>query len=119
VIGKNVNDAKQELEQAGLVVSTQEKESNEPQGQVIAQNPGAGTGAEPGDTVTLDVSKGPPTKPVPNVTGQSCEDAERILEEAGFAVAFGFEEEGRVLLQNPSQGTGLRPGSEVTIWCGR
>lgn len=119
VIGKPVDQATAELRAAQLVVATEEVESDEPAGQVVGQEPGAGTGAEPGDTVTLKVSKGPPTRPVPDLANRSCEDAITILESQGFRVVLGFgTDDGQVKLQNPSAGTGLPPGSPVTIWCG-
>lgn len=119
VLGKQVDDAIAELQAKQLVVATEDVDSNEPAGQVVGQEPGAGTGAEPGDTVTLKVSKGPPTRPVPDVADRSCEDAIGILEAEGFRVVLGFgTDDGKVLLQNPSAGTGLPPASSVTIWCG-
>jgi hypothetical protein len=118
VIGQQVGEATRILEQEGLSVTTEEVESNQPQGEVVGQNPEGGTGAEPGDTVHLEVSQGPPTRPVPDVTGRRCSRAIDILEDEGFEVVLGFDDDGRVLLQNPSGGTGLRPGSQVTIWCG-
>lgn len=118
VIGKPVDQATVELRAAQLDVVTEEVESNEAAGQVVGQEPGAGTGAEPGDTVTLQVSKGPPTRPVPDLANRSCKDAIKILESEGFQVVLGFgTDDGEVRLQNPSPGTGLPPGSAVTIWC--
>jgi hypothetical protein len=47
-----------------------------------------------------------------------CRDAERTLQGAGFAVAFlPDHREGTVVGQNPTAGTGLRPGATVTITC--
>jgi beta-lactam-binding protein with PASTA domain len=118
VIGKPVDQATAELQAAQLTVATEAVDSNDPAGQVVGQEPGAGTGAEPGDTVTLQVSKGPPTRPVPDLTGQECKDAVKALEAEGFRVVLGFGTgDGRVALQNPSPGTGLPPDSPVTIWC--
>jgi serine/threonine-protein kinase len=117
VVGKPVDAARAELEAAGLAVAVEQVENNAPADQVIGQDPVAGAGAEAGQTVTLQVSDGPPTRPVPEVRGQPCEQAAQTLEEAGFTVAFGLGDRGRVQLQNPSAGTGLPAGDPVTIWC--
>lgn len=117
VIGKQVGEATQQMEALGLTVSTEEVDSDKPKGEVVGQDPDGNTGAVPGQNVRLEISKGPPTQPVPNVVGQRCKPAIEAIEDAGFAVELGFDDRGRVLLQNPSAGTGLPPGSEVTIWC--
>jgi beta-lactam-binding protein with PASTA domain len=117
VVDRQVNEARGQLEQLQLVAVVEEVDSNKPAGTVLAQDPPAGAGAEPGDEVRLEVSKGPPTVPVPNAIGQRCEDGKRLLEEAGFTVVVALPGAGAVQLQNPSAGTGLPAGSQVTIWC--
>jgi eukaryotic-like serine/threonine-protein kinase len=120
LIGLHINEASNELQRLGLQAEVVEVESQRPAGEVLHQDPGTGAGVEPGDTIRLEISEGPATIPVPNVIGQRCQDAERHLREAGFEV----QRDGRgrnrdlVLLQSPSAGTGLPPGSEVRIWCG-
>jgi serine/threonine-protein kinase len=117
LIDRHVDEARAQLEQLQLVPVVEEVDDNKPAGTVLAQDPPANAGAEPGDEVRLQVSKGPPVVPIPNVVGQPCGDGKRILEENGFAVALGTPERGEVRLQNPSAGTGLPAGSQVTIWC--
>ena len=107
LIGLTEAEARGQLEQRQLVAAVEQVESNEPAGRVVGQSPGANSGAAPGDTVTIQVSEGPPTSPVPDVVGKDCDKAEQELREAGFEVR----------IQNPSAGTGLPPGTEVTIWC--
>lgn len=117
VIGQPLDAARAQLEALGLAVATEQVDDTAPANQVVGQDPPAGSGAESGDTVTLQVSNGPPTQPVPQLFGQPCREAAQALEQAGFRVVFGSGERGRVAIQNPSAGTGLPPGSEVTIWC--
>ena len=117
VIGQPLDAARAQLEALGLAVATEQVDDTAPANQVVGQDPPAGSGAESGDTVTLQVSNGPPTQPVPEVRNQPCRQAAQALEQAGFTVAFGSGERGRVAIQNPSAGTGLPPGSQVTIWC--
>jgi serine/threonine-protein kinase len=115
--GLTEQEARNQLEQRQLVAAVEQVESNEPAGRVVGQSPAEGSGAAPGDTVTIQVSEGPPTSPVPGVVGQECGEAEKTLEDAGFEVRIGIIDRGRVRIQNPSAGTGLPPGAEVTIWC--
>jgi serine/threonine-protein kinase len=117
LIGQPVDFARAQIEQQGLVAAVEQVEDNAPAGQVVGQEPAAGSGAEPGQTVTLRVSTGPPTSPVPDVRGQPCQRAADTLEQAGFAVVFLTGDRGRVLDQYPSAGTGLPPGAEVRILC--
>jgi beta-lactam-binding protein with PASTA domain len=117
LVGKHVDEARAQLGQLGLVAEVAEVENNAPQGEVVNQDPSPGSGAEPGDVIRLEISQGPPTRPVPGVEGERCQRAADILEEAGFEVTFGGRDRGRVAIQSPSAGTGLPPGSPVTIFC--
>lgn len=117
LLNQPFDQARATLEGLGLQVTAEEVENTAPEGTVVGQDPAAGTGAEEGDTVTLQVSEGPPTRPVPDVIGQDCKQAEKILKDAGFEVTFAPDNKGQVRLQNPSAGTGLRPGSQVILYC--
>ncbi|MEU0037375.1 Stk1 family PASTA domain-containing Ser/Thr kinase [Streptomyces sp. NPDC006333] len=88
VTGTSVEDATAELEQAGLKVkiSARQVTSEFDKGQVARQSPDAGSEAATGDTVTLTVSKGPEMVRVPDVVGDSVDDATNTLEDAGFQV---------------------------------
>ncbi|MEU0118904.1 Stk1 family PASTA domain-containing Ser/Thr kinase [Streptomyces bobili] len=88
VTGQDLDDARAELEEAGLVVeiSTSEINSEFDKGQVAAQSPGEDKQVADGDTVTLTLSKGPEMVEVPDVVGASVDDARAELEEAGFEV---------------------------------
>ncbi|MEU9668087.1 Stk1 family PASTA domain-containing Ser/Thr kinase [Streptomyces bobili] len=121
VTGQDLDDARAELEKAGLVVeiSTSEINSEFDKGQVAAQSPGEDKQVADGDTVTLTLSKGPEMVEVPDVVGASVDDARTELEEAGFEV-----EEDRGLLglfgdtvksQSVDAGETAPKGSTVTI----
>lgn len=60
VTGKNVDRAARELASAGFSSTLVEQQSNEPQGRVIATDPPAGSMLDPGSTVTVYYSSGPP-----------------------------------------------------------
>ena len=83
VIGMPVDQARQTLSQAGFeVIVGDPVDSDQAEGLVAAQNPGAGRVAG-GTTVTINPSNGQALA-VPGVGGQSLEDAKRALRSAGF-----------------------------------
>ncbi|AOR34828.1 serine/threonine protein kinase [Streptomyces fodineus] len=121
VTGDDPADAKQQLTDAGLKVeiAPQQVNSDYDKGKVAQQSPGNGSQAAEGDTVTLTLSKGPAMVQVPDVTGDSVDDAHKALEGAGFKV-----EEDRGLLglfgdtvkkQSVRGGDTAPKGSTITI----
>ncbi|WP_164785000.1 Stk1 family PASTA domain-containing Ser/Thr kinase [Streptomyces griseoviridis] len=121
VTGEDLADARQELEDAGLTVKVADGQVNSEfdEGQVAAQTPQGDSRLAEGDTVTLTVSKGPEQIEVPDVVGQSVDDATRALRDAGFQV-----EEDRGLLglfgdtvkdQSVKGGETAAKGSTITL----
>ncbi|MFG1666590.1 Stk1 family PASTA domain-containing Ser/Thr kinase [Streptomyces sp. Y7] len=88
VTGEDPADARAELEEAGLKVKIAPARVNSEfdAGQVAQQSPVKGKQAAEGDTVTLTLSKGPEMIEVPDVVGDSVDDARAALEGAGFEV---------------------------------
>ncbi|AXI86304.1 Stk1 family PASTA domain-containing Ser/Thr kinase [Streptomyces griseoincarnatus] len=86
--GDDPEDARAELEEAGLKVEIADGRvhSEHDAGRVARQTPGAGGEAAEGDTVTLTLSKGPEMVEVPDVVGDSVDEARDKLEGAGFGV---------------------------------
>ncbi|WP_213456418.1 Stk1 family PASTA domain-containing Ser/Thr kinase [Rhizomonospora bruguierae] len=117
VIGKDVNEARAELQGLGLVVVEQQVDSDKPAGQVIAQSPTNGAGVEKGAEVRLQVSKGPPLTVVPQVTGQPCQQAKQTLEGMQLQVNVSGNPDGTVLFQDPGPDSQVPQGSQVTIGC--
>jgi serine/threonine-protein kinase len=117
--GKPAAQARAALEKAGLVVEEGERRNDDsvPKDAVLSQDPAGGTLFR-GDKVTLVVSDGPVLVAVPDVVGKQVDEAQRILEAAGFRVQverlFGgiF---GTVRFQEPGAGTQAPKGSTVTI----
>ncbi|MFF4797460.1 Stk1 family PASTA domain-containing Ser/Thr kinase [Streptomyces sp. NPDC001351] len=121
VTGEDLASAKSDLEGAGLTVKVASAQINSEydKGQVAAQTPAGDSQAADGDTVTLTLSKGPEMVEVPDVTGDSVDDAHKALEGAGFKV-----EEDRGLLglfgdtvknQSVKGGDTAPKGSTITI----
>ncbi|MET7294057.1 Stk1 family PASTA domain-containing Ser/Thr kinase [Streptomyces griseoloalbus] len=88
VVGDDVVDARASLQRAGLKVKIATARVNSPHdaGRVARQTPGVGRQAVEGSTVTLTLSKGPEMIAVPDVVGDSVDEAKEKLEGAGFGV---------------------------------
>jgi beta-lactam-binding protein with PASTA domain/tRNA A-37 threonylcarbamoyl transferase component Bud32 len=122
VIGKTKEEARKQLSDLGFEVKVNiEVNESVEAGLVYAQDPEAGIRLRPGNTVTISVSAGIGKSDVPDVKGQSINDATLALEEAGF-VAIPKEEESdsvekdKVVRTNPRAGTELERGSEVEVY---
>jgi serine/threonine-protein kinase len=117
VVGKNINEARSQLEQLGLRVVEEHKDSDKPLDEVIAQSPIDGAGVDTGAEIKLTVSKGPPTIPVPRVLDLPCPQAQQVLEGAQLRAKIEFNPNGIVRFQNPGEGSPVPAGTEVTIGC--
>jgi eukaryotic-like serine/threonine-protein kinase len=122
--GKTLDDARNDLENAGFKVSVTRQESTQPVDTVLSQNPTAGGQAPKGSLVTLTVAKEPSTATVPDVTGKQDTDAVSTLQDAGFTVDIrrqdtqNLSEDGIVLSQSPTGGQTKKKGSKVKIVVG-
>jgi serine/threonine-protein kinase len=125
VIGQPYASAESALRGIGLVVARQEIDSNDPAGNVVSQSPAPGNTAAKGSTVTLQVSKGPQSTALPDVTNQDADSARAALEELKFKVKVVRQdttdplEDNVVISQSPDAGTEADPGSTVTLTVGR
>lgn len=114
-------DARTELEKAGLIVDAKLREEPHEEiarGHVIDQSPAAGSQVSKGTRVTLTVSTGLETKQVPNVTGQSLDAARATLESMGFVVQVTEEDSDRPqgeVLSVPQAGETLTVGTTVEV----
>jgi eukaryotic-like serine/threonine-protein kinase len=119
VVGQNVEQATTALREKGFDVQTEPTESDAAEGEVLDQTPDGGTQADESSTVTLSVSAGQDTVPVPDVVGKTQEEADNILSDAGFVVVPQQEENdappGQVFEQSPSANSPAAPESTVTI----
>nr|BFD85312.1 Stk1 family PASTA domain-containing Ser/Thr kinase [Streptomyces sp. Xyl84] len=88
VTGEDLDQAKSDLEDAGLKVTIASEQVNSEfdKGEVARQTPGPDGKVAEGDTVTLTLSRGPEMVDVPDVTGDSVDDAKKALQDAGFQV---------------------------------
>ena len=119
---RTVEEARRALEAADLSLGRQTRESSSrvPVGQVVSQNPSAGSNARSGSSVDITVSSGPNQLLVPDVVGYSVSDAVAAIWNAGFGYTVetieSTESAGTVLSTDPAGGTLLDPYSRsVTI----
>jgi serine/threonine-protein kinase len=120
VHGQPADVARTTLEGLGFVVDQkQDFSANVPIGDVIRTDPPAGASTPKGSTVTMFVSKGPRTFPMPNVVGMIREAAKAELESMGLVVnvvVIPQSSGNRVVLQAPDAGTTVHQGDHVTIY---
>ncbi|MER5766780.1 Stk1 family PASTA domain-containing Ser/Thr kinase [Streptomyces sp. NPDC001985] len=120
VTGDSVAEATEELEGAGFTVEIASGRVHSPkdEGTVARQSAARGARLAAGDTVTLTVSKGPRMVTVPEVTGDSEDEARSALESAGFEVrvekSFPYLGD-TVESQSPGAGDRAPEGSTVTV----
>jgi serine/threonine-protein kinase len=118
VIGKDKDEARQILTDAGLEVKLVKEKSDQPRDTVVRTDPEPAAEATKGSVVTVYYSAGP--KEVPSVVGMQQEEATRVLEKAGFAVDVTYDsetvaEKGQVLRQSPEAYTEQPQGTRVLI----
>ncbi|NBE52259.1 Stk1 family PASTA domain-containing Ser/Thr kinase [Streptomyces boluensis] len=114
--------AKNDLRERGLepgMVTRQFSDEVE-RNAVISTDPAVGSERKSGSTVALTVSKGSRVS-VPDVIGETVEDARAALREAGLGVEieskriFSEEDEGTVAIQRPGEEAHLAQGDKVTL----
>ncbi|MGH2737609.1 MAG: PASTA domain-containing protein, partial [Actinomycetota bacterium] len=126
VLGDTFRTAQAEADQAGLelVQSGEEYSSTVLANRIVSQSLDPGSEAEEGDRLSVILSLGPQLVPVPNVTGDTREAAERALAEAGFDVRVertyhDTVPAGRVIEQSPDPDETHEVGRPVTITVSR
>ena len=117
LVGLSEADARQALKAAKLKVKQViPRNSDQPVGQVLAVDPGAGSQVAIGSGVVLTVSNG--QVKVPNVVGMKVVDARNALVQAGFNVTTDPDtspDNAKVISQNPAPGSFVAYGSTVTL----
>ncbi len=90
-----------------------------PPDRVIRQSPPAGTKVEKNQVIELVVSNGKPLRGLDDVRGYSVNDAQRTLQQEGFAVTIVRRSDntvaGNVIDQTPSAGAKVPEGSRVKL----
>lgn len=121
VTGKQMTLARQILEDKKLRVNVAETyNADVPAGQVVSQNPTAGSKVKEQRLVTIYVSKGGEEIEMPDLTGLSKSDAEAQLKKMGLKLGsvyekYSNEEAGTVIKQDPKAGTKISRGQTVDL----
>lgn len=122
VAGLDASLAQSMIAAAGLVVSQVESvQAAAPTGLAMVTRPPAGTALAPGAGLTIVVSRGAPTIPVPDLLGMASADARTRLENEGLQLGTVTRRRttegspGTVVAQSPAAGTLAAPGTVVDI----
>jgi beta-lactam-binding protein with PASTA domain len=124
VTGLTRESAEARLRDEGLEVSVEEQESDVAEGDVISQNPAAGTRVSRGDRITIVVSTGKPQVEVPDVIGMTPDRAASRLSSAGLSAVrqertvTDPDQDGVVIEQRPGAGVQVDQGRQVVIVVG-
>ena len=120
VVGLEQSDATAALEAEGFVVSVSEEFSERvDKGVVISQTPTRGTDYQPGNSVSIVVSKGPPEFAMPSVVGMPRDEAVDRLRGLELLVDVSIvpgHPGARVVFQEPAAGVIVRAGHLVHIY---
>jgi eukaryotic-like serine/threonine-protein kinase len=122
VVGKDLQTATTIIGNAGITgnPSIQRVQSTRPLDEVIRQKPLAGEQVAADGSISLVVSDGPGSTPVPAVADLSQAEATTILTKAGFKVKASQRPDsstpaGGVIATDPTAGTNLQRGSQVIL----
>ena len=120
--GLTLEEARSQHGEDFSIAVSERRDSQQPENTILEQSPGAGSEQEQGSEVSVVVS-GQQVVEVPDVVGESQQEAESLLSEDGFTVNTETEEssadeEGNVTAQSPSGGEEADFESEVTITVG-
>ena len=117
--GKQETDAVAALTQLHLRPDIHNVPSDKAAGEVLAQDPPAGTKLQVGKRVRINVSKGPQPIAVPSVINLPIEQASSTLQAAGFQVTTRFVDNNQpantVIDQSPSAGGSAAKNSIVSL----
>lgn len=114
VVNKKEGEAERLIEDAGLEVDKQTREtSDRDEGTVLSQTPGAEERLRRGSQVEIVVAKAPATADVPDLTGFSVQQAEQILSERGLSLGQQNEAYSDVVALGLISGQSSPAGSEV------
>ncbi|MBR8642610.1 Stk1 family PASTA domain-containing Ser/Thr kinase [Streptomyces tuirus] len=127
VIGLSLEEAEAKLEgnDYQLEVKTETREVSEEPGTVLDQDPASGKEVEKGSTVTLTIAKAEEKSTVPDVLGQSCDQAKAQMTAnnlVGNCTEVDTQDDnqvGKVIATTPQAGSSVDKNSSVNIQIGK
>ncbi len=122
VVGKSLDEATKEIENAGFVVGKVDKAHSDSaeKDEVTSQDPAGGKKREKGTKINLVVSLGAEEVVVPNLTNMTAEQAQAELAKYGLTAVAGNAdyssdvEAKHIMSQSPEANTIVKKGSTVT-----
>ena len=119
LVGQDINAIQQWAAGNNIHLQPTTVQSSKPQGIIVSQSVPPGTPVQPGATVSVSVSQGPPEVPIPgNLVGERFSQVQQTLTQLGFQVV-GQQQDGfgqRVTSISPS---GRAPaGATITVTYG-
>ncbi|NNN18832.1 MAG: PASTA domain-containing protein [Acidimicrobiaceae bacterium] len=121
LVGQTEQNAVSQLQALALVPSeSQGYSTTVPKGTVISQAQSPGSMVQRGSTVSFIVSKGPQIIKVPNVVGDTLQQAEAVLNQSGLTVGsvYSYFGSNTVVATSPRAGTNVQAGSSVALITG-
>ncbi len=121
VVGKNIDDAKLSILNAGFVPEIiYIDDQNVPSGVVKSVDPSEKSKIKSGSTIRLYVSKGKSSSiKVPDVIGKNIDDAKNELASQGFAIETTYDDSQKdkdtVILSDPLPGVPVELGSKIKL----
>lgn len=124
VVGKNVDDAKKELEALNLVFVEADKDVNDaPEGTILEMNPKADTMVKEKSEVRVIVSSGPKGTKMPDLEDSDLDRAKVILksygiEESAITVTEAFSDDvpkGQIMDHTPKKDAEINSKTKVTL----
>lgn len=121
VVGKNIDDAKLSILNAGFVPEIiYIDDQNVPSGVVKSVDPSEKSKIKSGSTIKLYVSKGKSSSiKVPDVIGKNIDDAKNELASQGFAIETTYDDSQKdkdtVILSDPLPGVPVELGSKIKL----
>ncbi|MFI6373923.1 Stk1 family PASTA domain-containing Ser/Thr kinase [Streptomyces sp. NPDC050546] len=127
VVGDIIDDARATLEgdKYQFQVETKPKESSEEPGTVLEQDPELGQEVEKGSKITLTIAKAEAKSTVPDVLGQSCDQAKAQMTAnnlVGNCTEVDTQDDnqvGKVIQTTPQAGSSVDKNSSVNIQIGK
>jgi len=122
IVNESQSQAESALKAAHLKMTVeQETSADVPAGAVTRTDPAAGFVTKPDTEITVWVSTGAPTVPVPDVVSKADKDAQKLLTDAGFVVGYVHQVDdqnapaGTVLSTDPAADTAGHKGDTVNL----
>jgi serine/threonine-protein kinase len=119
LVGQDINAIQSWASANQLTLQPTTVQSSQQQGTIVAQSPVVGTPVRQGQAISVSVSAGPPAANIPDVQGESCQQAQQDLQQAGFtnvSVQQGFFHRNMAMGTSPSGQA--PPSTPITLACG-